>query len=76
MKQLQSKTFTKAAQCAELLVSDLREAHKHACNNDPALELLLRDLIGDAMKVKNRLGELESCCIEIQHSSNLTPAQS
>lgn len=61
MKLQQSETITKAAQCADLLVSDIREAHKLACEDELALELLLRDLIEDAVKVKNRLGELQNC---------------
>jgi hypothetical protein len=61
MKQQQAETITKAAQCADLLVSDIREAHKQASENEPALELLLRDLIAEAVKIKNRLGELENC---------------
>ncbi len=61
MKPLQAESITKAAQCADLLVSDIREAHKQACESDLALELLLRDLIGEAVKIKNRLVELENC---------------
>jgi hypothetical protein len=61
MKQLQSETLTKAAQCADLLVSNIRTAHKQACENEPALEILLRDLIGDAVKIKNSQNELEHC---------------
>lgn len=61
MKQQQAETITKAAQCADLLVSDIREAHKQACESEPALELLLRDLIAQAVTIKNRLGELENC---------------
>jgi len=61
MKQQQAESITKAAQCADLLVSDIREAQKQACESEPALELLLRDLIGEAVKIKNRLSELENC---------------
>jgi hypothetical protein len=61
MKPLQAESITKAAQCADLLVSDIREAHKQACESDLALELLLRDLIGETVKIKNRLVELENC---------------
>ena len=61
MKCQQAESIVKAAQCADLLVSDIREAHKQACENEPALELLLRDLIEDATKIKNRLCELEIC---------------
>jgi hypothetical protein len=61
MNQQQAETITKAVQCADLLVSDIREAHKMACQNEPAVELLLRDLIADAAKIKNRLAEIENC---------------
>jgi hypothetical protein len=61
MKPQQAEAITKAAQCADLLVSDIREAHKQACESDLALEILLRDLVGEAVKIKNRLGELENC---------------
>lgn len=61
MNQQQAETITKAVQCADLLVSDMREAHKLACQNEPAVELLLRDLISDAAKIKNRLAEIENC---------------
>ncbi len=61
MKQPQAETITKATQCADLLVSDIRDAHCHACDDDPALEILLRDLIGDAVKIKHRLSEIQNC---------------
>ena len=56
----QLETITKAAQCADLLVSDIREAHKVACHENPALEILLRELLGDVVRIKNRLAELQS----------------
>ena len=59
MNTQQIETITKAAQCADLLVSDIREAHKRACQDEPVLEMVLLDLIADAAKIKNRLGELE-----------------
>jgi hypothetical protein len=61
MNAQQLETITKAAQCAELLVQDIREAHKCACQDNPVLELLLRDLIRDCAAIKNRLAELEAC---------------
>jgi hypothetical protein len=61
MTPQQAEAITKAAQCADLLVSDIREAHKQACESELALELLLRDLISEAVKIKTRLGELENC---------------
>jgi len=56
----QLETITKAAQCADLLVGDIREAHKLACHENPALEILLRDLLGEVARIKNRLAELQS----------------
>jgi hypothetical protein len=56
----QLEAITKAAQCADLLVGDIREAHKVACHENPALEILLRELLGDAVRIKNRLAELQS----------------
>ncbi len=61
MRPLQLETITKAAQCAELLESDIREAHKLACEDEAVLEILLRELLGEAAKLKNRLVELGSC---------------
>lgn len=54
------ESITKAAQSADLLARDVREAHRNSCGDNPALEILLRDLIADAMKVKNRLAEIEA----------------
>ena len=44
----QLEPLTKAAHTANLLVQDLREAHKSAGDDQPALEILLRILLGDA----------------------------
>jgi hypothetical protein len=55
------ETITKAKQTANLLNGDIREAHKRACQDDPVLEILLRELIGDAVKMQNRLAEIEAC---------------
>jgi hypothetical protein len=59
MKPQPNEALTKAAQCADLLMSDIREAHK-LTDKDRALEILLRDLLLDATKIKNRLTELEA----------------
>ena len=59
--QNQQETITKALQTADLLAGDIREAQKVACEGNPALEILLRDLLGQAMTIKNRLGELDAC---------------
>jgi hypothetical protein len=59
MNQVQTETITKAAQCADLLIGDLREAHKQTSVNDVELELRLRELTTDALKIRNSLGELQ-----------------
>lgn len=56
----QLEALTKAAQCSDLLEQDIREAHKLACKDSPYLGILLIELIGDAMKIKNRLAQLQS----------------
>ena len=55
------ETLTKAAQCADLLTGDIRQAHHYAAQDDPVLAMVLLDLIGDAAKLKNRLAQLEGC---------------
>ena len=57
----QQEAITKAVQCSDLLVSDIRSAHKLACQDNPLLEVLLRELIADAVRLNRRLAELESC---------------
>ena len=61
MNTPQLEALTKAAQCADLLAQDIREAHKLACKDSPFLEILLLELIGDAMKIKNRMAQIQSC---------------
>ena len=60
----QLEPLTKAAHTANLLVQDLREAHKSAGDDQPALEILLRILLGDAAGLEQRLAELQSRCVE------------
>jgi hypothetical protein len=54
------EAVTKAEQCASLLVSDICAAHRLACDSNPMLEILLRDLIGEDRKVQGRLKEIEA----------------
>ena len=49
------ESLTKAAQCSELLVEDIRQAHK---GTDGALEMLLLDLLEDAARIKTKLARL------------------
>lgn len=52
-----TENITKASQCADLLTEDIRASYR-ASEGDIALELVLFDLLGDAMKIRNRLEEL------------------
>ena len=55
------EAITKAAQCADLLTSDIRQAHKAACDDDPVLEIMLRELLSEAAKLATKLRELDGC---------------
>lgn len=58
---MDKESITKAAQAANLLSGDLREAHKASCDAGGPLEILLRDLLGQAVVLETRLKELEGC---------------
>lgn len=60
MKSEHLEIITKATQAAQLLTGDIREAHSRACTDAPMLEILLRELIGDAAKLQTRLAEIEA----------------
>ena len=60
MKTTQIESITKAAQCADQLMRDVDEAHRIACEDEPTLQILLLDLIGDARRMKDRLAQIES----------------
>lgn len=64
LKPEQLEPLTKSAQSANLLVQDLRAAHTAACDDQPALEILLRTLLGEAAGLEQRLAELQSRCSE------------
>jgi hypothetical protein len=57
------ENLTKATQCAEMLVSDIRGAHRGVDNR--MLEMLLRDLIADAARISTRLCEITSAAEEM-----------
>ncbi len=57
----QLEAIVKATQCSDLLISDVRAAHRLACQDNPLLEILLRELIAEAAKINRRLAELEGC---------------
>lgn len=42
-----------------MLWDDLREAHKEASLRNPLLEMLLRDTLEQAMKLRSRLSEIQ-----------------
>jgi len=60
MNPQQREAIAEAAQCAALLVSDIREAHKLACQDERVLEILLREILGEVARIENRLAELQS----------------
>jgi len=55
----QLEAIVKATQCSDLLMSDIRAAHSLACHKNPLLEILLRDLIADAVRLNRRLAEIQ-----------------
>jgi hypothetical protein len=57
----QQEAIVKATQCSDLLTTDIRQAHSLACRENPLLEVILREIIGDAVRINRRLAELEAC---------------
>lgn len=57
----QLEAIVKATQCSDLLVSDIRTAHRLACQDNPLLEIVLRELIAEAVRINRRLAEIEGC---------------
>jgi hypothetical protein len=56
---MKHETIIKAAQCAQLLCSDIQQAHKaHVTPLDFAAEMVLYDLLADAHKIRQRLERL------------------
>lgn len=60
MHAQQLEALTKAAQCADLLVQDLREAHRLAARHLPILAILLDELLRQVTQIRDRLEELHS----------------
>jgi hypothetical protein len=50
----------KAAGSAGFLSDELRAAHGRACTENPVLAILLLDLIRDAVKIDQRIKEIQS----------------
>ena len=55
---MNSELLTKAQQAADMAYDDIRDAHRHAPKSNPLLELLLRDVLADAQKIRSRLSEI------------------
>jgi hypothetical protein len=58
-KDYLDELVTKATQCSDLLLSDIREAHSVACQKNYLMELLLREIITDAVRLKQRLSDID-----------------
>jgi hypothetical protein len=57
----QQEAIEKAVQCSDLLVNDVRAAHRLACDDNLLLELVLRELIAEAARINRKLAEVERC---------------
>jgi hypothetical protein len=64
---MQIENLTKATQGAEMLVADIRAAHRYTSGRGDQrfLEMLLRDLIADAARISTRLNEITSAAEEM-----------
>lgn len=60
MDPVHLESLTQSLQCADLLVADLSQAQKAVDTSDPALAMVLRDLLHEAGAIKQRLAELET----------------
>lgn len=58
-KSTLAEALTKAVQAAEILRSDLLEAHRISCEVDPVAGIILLDQLEALAKVQQRLGQLE-----------------
>ena len=57
MSPLQEDT-TKASQAASLLVSDIRDAHATACEKNQLAEMILIDILAQAVDIDQKLARL------------------
>ena len=71
MHPQQLESLTKAGQCADLLASDIREAHRLARRDQPVLAILLWELLGEVNQVRSRLAELQSTADDARCASAL-----
>jgi len=59
MNTLQENVI-KAAQCSDLLLSDIREAHKASTLENQFAEIILMDLTAQAVEINRKLTQLAS----------------
>lgn len=59
------ETITKAQQCADMLYDDVREAHREANLSNAMLELLLRDVLAQALAIRSRLSEIQEASCDL-----------
>ncbi len=60
------ESIIKAIHDSSFLCEDLREANKKASDSQPILAILLREILGDAVRIKNRLEEIKACFVEAE----------
>lgn len=56
--------ITKAKQTSNMLNAEVRQAHKLAIRENPILEIALRDVMFEAVKIQIRLAEIEAALNE------------
>ena len=54
---MNNESITKASQTSSLLLSDLKECHRHAT---PVQEIIVRQILQDAVELERRINELAS----------------
>ncbi len=58
----------KASQAANMLVSDLRQAHKAAIRENPLLEVVLVDLLTQSIELERKLKGIDAALNENEES--------
>lgn len=59
-EQMLNEDIEKAGHSAGFLWNELRSAHTRACVSSPVLAILLLDLVGQAVKIDQRIKEVQS----------------
>jgi hypothetical protein len=57
-KQQQNEDLEKSVQTADLLVQDVKTAHRRACDDNPLLAMVLRDCLEQSVALNRRLSEI------------------